>query len=387
MNSGEFDIPDARLLPSVKELCSIDRPYENYHLLDELFLKAMKEIILWHQESCDFYAQLLKSRGFHPRELSHIDDLGKIPTIWANFFKKHEILTIPRDQVFLHLTSSGTTGQKSQIFFDPWSIKIAQRMVDSIFSYYGWANAGRCNYLLYSYEPSEAHALGTSYTDNYLCKYAPAVKVQYALREKKQGEYKFDLWGCISALEQFSASGLPVRIFGFPAFLYFTVEQLREKNMRFQFPASSLIFLGGGWKGYQGQAVDKREFYALVQEYLGIPDDRIRDGFGSVEHCIPYVECPKHHFHVPVWSRVLVRDVETMNPLPWGQSGFLNLISPYITSVPANSVVMGDLATLYPPSECSCGLDTPFFEILGRAGTSKNRSCALAAAELLKEYS
>jgi hypothetical protein len=81
---------------------------------------------------------------------------------------------------------------------------------------------------------------------------------------------------------------------------------------------------------------------------------------------------------------VFIRDVKTLAVLGYGREGFLQFLSPYILSVPAQSVLMGDLAILHPGYECSCGIATPFFEILGRAGVSKNKSCAVAAAELLK---
>ena len=385
--SSQLYIPDPQKLATVEGLCAIVNPYEDFNLLDDMFLKAIREIVNWHQQYSPFYAKLIESEKFNFRELASIDDLFRVPYILANFFKRHEILSIPKESVYLHLTSSGTTGQKSQIFFDEWSIKSAQRMVDWIFAYYGWDTPQTpCNYLLYSYAPSAAHALGTSYTDNYLCKYAPVKRAHYALREWRPGDFKFDLWGCVDALLAYSREVAPVRIFGFPAFLYYTLVYLKEKNIHLQLDSQSLVFLGGGWKGHQSEAIDKNEFYQMVEEYLGIPNERIRDGFGSVEHCIPYVECSQHHFHVPIWSRVIIRDVKTMGPKKWGEVGYLNFIAPYITSVPAHSVVMGDLAALYPGTECPCGLNTPYFEIVGRAGTSKSRSCAVAASELLKEF-
>ncbi len=102
---------------------------------------------------------------------------------------------------------------------------------------------------------------------------------------------------------------------------------------------------------------------------------------------MPYIECGHHRLHVPVWSRAAVRDTRTLEPLPYGERGFLHLVSPYITSVPAQSVVMGDLASLHPAQDCPCPLPTPWFTIHGRAGVSRNRNCAAAAAELLKGMS
>ncbi|MDD3333973.1 MAG: hypothetical protein PHI98_00510 [Eubacteriales bacterium] len=128
----------------------------------------------------------------------------------------------------------------------------------------------------------------------------------------------------------------------------------------------------------------KGELYALITEMLGIPDENIRDGYGSTEHSVPYFECKRHHFHLPVYSRMLIRDVETLRPLPLGEKGFANFITPHLLSVPAVSVLMGDLAVLHPAEECGCGLTTPYMEILGRAGTSAAKSCAVTASELLK---
>ena len=128
---------------------------------------------------------------------------------------------------------------------------------------------------------------------------------------------------------------------------------------------------------------DDDEAFDLWREVTGIAPERIVETFGAVEHSIPYVGCTHHHLHAPMWSRVLVRDVRTLAPVPDGQPGFLSFLSPYITSVPAHSVVMGDLAVRHPAGSCGCGCPTPWFEVLGRAGTSSNKSCAAAAADLL----
>jgi phenylacetate-coenzyme A ligase PaaK-like adenylate-forming protein len=145
-----------------------------------------------------------------------------------------------------------------------------------------------------------------------------------------------------------------------------------------------MTMLGGGWKGYADKQISKIELYNLVEEMLGIPESNCRDGYGSTEHSVPYFECPKHHFHIPVYSRMIIRDVETLKPLPYGEAGFANFITPHLISVPAVSVLMGDMAVLHPACECGCGIKTPFMEIIGRAGTSKAKSCAITASELLK---
>lgn len=372
-------------LPQVEKLCLWPEPYQKPENYEVLFTEAFREILLWHQTKSSFYRQFLKNSNFDPK--SWKGELTEVPFLVADFFKQHEIKSISDQEVSLHLTSSGTTGQKSQIFFDPWSIGCAQQMVDFIFRYYHWEETNPANYLLYSYEPEEGSKLGTAFTDHFLTKYAPIKRVECALRWNGKNGHDFDLYGSIRALQDFASEGLPVRIFGFPAFFYFTLKRMQDLDLpALNLHQDSLVFLGGGWKGHADQAIDKQSFYRLAEKMLGIPGSRLRDGFGSVEHCIPYIECAKHHFHVPVWSKVIIRDLRNLKPLGYDQPGFLHFLSPYITSVPAHSVMMGDLATLHSGKDCGCGLTSDWFEILGRAGVSKNKSCAVAASELLKGF-
>lgn len=384
MAVNKLSVPDDKKLSAVQALCDLEDPYKNFLDSDELFLKAMREISQWHIEKSPFYKDLAASQKFNSSEVQKMEDCLKIPHLWAHFFKGNEILSIPPSEVFLHLTSSGTTGQKSQIFFDGWTIRSAQRMVDWIFEKYQWVNPNqKCNYILFSYETEASSKLGTAYTDNFLCKYAPVNEVFTTLKLTGDGGHEFDTYGTIEAFKRFAEQGLPVRLFGFPAFFYFALERMKKLgHPPLKFHKDSLVFLGGGWKGHADKQIEKDDLYNLAHEMLGIPKERLRDGFGSVEHCIPYVECSEHEFHVPVWSRVFIRDVETLKPLGLNAKGFLHFISPYITSMPAHSVIMGDMASLH--DKCKCGMDTPFFKIHGRAGVSKNKSCALAASELLK---
>lgn len=360
-------------------------PYETGLKSDEIFLSTLRECIDWHRSRNQFYNHFLKSKNFSSEILTDIGSCSKLPFILADFFKRHVTLSIPQSEVFAHMTSSGTTGQKSQMFFDERSLRAGQTMVDSIFQHYGWDNPDmKVHYLLYSYEPTGNLSLGTSYTDNFLCKYAKPETVHYALRSNGLGQHDFDVYGCIAKLEQAARDQIPVRIFGFPSFLHATLEKMKSREMQpLHLNSSSFVFLGGGWKRASATEIPKLELYSQIQTMLGIPDLRIRDGYGSVEHSVPYIECRNHEFHIPRWSKVYIRDVRTLEVLPYKEKGFLQFVTPYMTSVPAISVLMSDLATLHPSSDCSCEIETPFFKILGRAGTTAGRSCAMQASEML----
>ncbi|MEN2427456.1 acyl-protein synthase [Chromobacterium vaccinii] len=372
-------------LSHVEALCALEQPYRADAECDRLFDAAMRELVDYHCEHSPGYRRWLEQNGFTPERLAGLSDWSQLPPIFANYFKRKLLLSKTGEDA-LELTSSGTTGQKSRMRYDERSIGAAQRMVDRIFDHYGWNTPEQpCNYLLLSYEPAGAITLGTAYTDQFLCKYAPVNRAVYALRHNGKGN-EFDPFGAVRALQEFAAEGLPVRILGFPAFLWLALERMRDMGLPpLSLHPESLVFLGGGWKTHADKAISKAELYRRLGEQLGLPDERCRDGYGSVEHPVPYVECPNHRFHVPSWARAWARDTATLARLPYGEAGFLHLVSPYITSSPAHSMLLSDLAVLHPAESCGCGLAADWFELLGRAGTSKSRSCAMAASELIKE--
>jgi len=375
--------PPSPSLSTVKKLCEINTPYTSNN--DTLFIKAFKEILSWHQSRNSFYAALLKQNSVEPSDLNSIEDLQKLPFIHANFFKMHKSVSVAKEEIVEHLTSSGTSGQKSQMFFDAWSINSSRRMVEFIYNQSGFNTPDQeANYLLFAYEPLKNFKVGTTNTNIFLTSFSKPKEVFFALRQSGN-THEFDRFGVVRKLQEYAEQNLPVRIHGFPSFTYFALKQMQEMDIKLQLHPDSLAMFGGGWKGYANKAIPKHQLYELIHDRLGIDLSRIRDAYGSVEHSIPYIECSEHRLHVPIYSRLFIRDVKTLEVLDYGEAGFMNFVTPYITSVPAVSVMMGDMGVMHPPTSCKCGAKTPYFEVLGRAGVSQNKSCAVSASELLKK--
>ena len=76
----------------------------------------MVESIEYHKSNNSFYKDLLNQRGFKSDMLKTIEDMKYIPSIPVNFFKYHDIKSVAADEIHLHATSSGTSGQKSRVF-------------------------------------------------------------------------------------------------------------------------------------------------------------------------------------------------------------------------------------------------------------------------------
>ncbi|MEN2394127.1 acyl-protein synthase [Pseudomonas halotolerans] len=370
--------------PHADALCALAQPYDPDSVPPGLFDQAMAQISLFHCHHTPGYEHWLNANGLAAEDLEHLTDWSRLPPIYANYFKQRLLLS-PTGESALELTSSGTSGQKSRMRYDERSMAAAQGMVARIFEHYGWSTPDSpCNYLLFSHEPEKVNRVGTAHTDQFLRSFAPTNRVFHALRRTAKG-HEFDVFGAIRALQEFAEEGLPVRIFGFPALLCHALERMRETaTPHLKLAPDSLVFLGGGWKKQAAQEIPRHEVYEHITRQLGIEVHRCRDGYGAVEHAVPYIECAHHRFHVPVYSKAFVRHPSNFSVQPFGKAGLLSFVSPYISSSPAHAVVMSDLATLH-PADCECGLNTQWFELHGRAGTSASRSCAMAASELIKE--
>ena len=374
--------------PHTDALCASTQPYCLQALPQGLFERAMAEITGFHCQHSSGYQAWLAAHGLDAQTLLTLDDWSRLPPIPADYFKQRLLVSSSGVEA-MELTSSGTSGQFSRMRYDTRSLAAAQGMVSAIFQHYRWDTPQTpCNYLLLSYEPLGRTSLGSAFTDQFLCRYAPANRVVYGLRRTGQADaHEFDCFGVIRALQEFAEEGLPVRIFGFPAFLWQALQRMRDTGVTdVQLAPQSLVLFGGGWKNRSHEQIPKPDLYARIHQQLGIALDRCRDGYGAVEHAVPYIECEHHHLHVPVYARVLVRRPSDSTVQPYGQPGLLQFLSPYITSSPAHAVVMSDLATLRPAADCGCAQATDWFELHGRAGTSASRSCALAAAELLGSH-
>lgn len=349
---------------------------------DASFVAAMREMVGFHTAACPEYAQILQHQDYDPNSLQTIDDLHRLPPLPTLFLKSHTLLSTPWDKLLFKATSSGTGGRPSQAGLDRDSSWQAFKMVWRTFRHHGVLSPRRTNYIVLGYEPSDHNQMGAVQTAYGTTLAAPAHHREYALKDTGS-TYELNIGGIVDALRRYEKEGKPVRFMGFPAYFYFLLQILRDEGIQLQLHPKSMVMLAGGWKQFFFQAADKQELYALSRERLGIDDSRFRDFYGAVEHPIVYCDCKNHHFHQPVYSRVIVRDPVTLEPVPMGTPGILNLITPLMKSMPFLSVMTDDLGIMHPPEECGCGINAPWFEILGRAGLDI-KTCAAGAAELLK---
>lgn len=337
----------------------------------QAFLKDLKTVLSLHRSGNEYIEYRFKKY-----ELKKQSDILNLPFIHVNLFKFHSLQSCPDKEVELRLTSSGTGGQKSQMLLDTDSLQNVKTMAYNVYDELGMVSDKKYNYLCFTYDPEVANDLGTAFTDELLTSFTGKNEVFYTF-QFNGNEFVFEKEKTIQKLKEFAQSKYSLRILGFPAFLY---DLIVQNDIQLDLGADSWLMTGGGWKGRSLDEISKVEFKELVNKRLGIPKENVRDLFGMVEHGIPYVECARGKFRIPNYSRVIVRDHKTLEPLGYGKVGLLQFICAYNSSNPTFSYLGTDKGMIIESSD-ELGDE---LVLLGRAGVSKHKGCALKALELMK---
>lgn len=358
------------------------RDIYNLPATDATFVQAMKANLAFHQRHCPEYAALLEQFGYDAASINSVDDLHKIPPLPTSYLKNHTLLSKPYERLVLKTTSSGTGGKKTLSGFDASSGLCGISMLLRVFHHHNLLSARRTNYIILGYQPDKSNQSAMAKALVGVTMLAPRHQIAYALTVDGDG-YTVNAAGLLDAIQRFSQQNRPVRIVGFPAYLKLFLDELIARDMQLALHEDSKILVGGGWKAMLAEQLSKEELFQMANRTLGISRQNFKDHFSTAEHPIDYVSCQNNHFHVPAYSRVIIRDVRTLAPVPIGTPGVLNLMTPLLSSAPFGSILTDDIAVMKRGEECGCGICSPYFELLGRVGLASVKTCAQTASEFL----
>lgn len=340
-------------------------------------LRASAEINL---RGNDYLSRLWSKHNFTPSLIKSDADLANMPFIMVHLFKQFELKSCPDAQVALNLTSSGTSGQKSQIFLDQASLARVKKLAYQIHKSLGMCSEEEVHYVCFTYDPKVADHLGTAFTDELLTSFTQKSSVFYTIQwDPVKQDFFFNLKETAKRLVDLSKQSKPVRLLGFPAHM---AELIKKESINITLPKNSWVQTGGGWKAAAEGAMTKFEFREFIATHLGIPSGNNRDMFGMVEHGIPYCDCAKGSLHIPNYARVIIRNPKSLDPVPDGEVGLIQFICSYLSSYPSLSLLTTDWGRI---GTCDCLIGGKTIEILGRAGVKKHKGCALTASKLLDE--
>lgn len=367
-----------------RKLFSVKDPYDTEGT-EQLFARAAVENCFYHYRNCSEYKKILDGLGFDLRKTagsgrSVAESIPFIPTV---LFKRHKMFSMPRYKMPIIATSSGTSGGNiSEIGFDFGSLLCGLNMVLKVGNRRKLFSPIPCNYILMGYKPHIGNRTAVTKTATGATLFTPCLSRTYVLKYKN-GKYAPDFEGVMEAVKKCAQSCFPCRFMGFPAYTYFLLKIMEENGIRVKMPKGSKILLGGGWKQFYSEKADKETVYRLAKRILDIDEENIIEFFGAVEHPILYCDCKNHHFHIPAYSRVVIRDPVTLKPLKKGEVGLVNLITPMVKATPILSVMTDDLGVIR--DNCGCGINSPYLEIIGRVAPDSLKTCAAGAEEIMKK--
>ena len=345
------------------------------------FLSAMHETISKQEINYRFYHDLMSLSEFEINSLKSFDDISRIPYITSGVLKKFNLSSTETEKHALHVTSSGTSGQKVNISLDETSLVRIVSGILKIYSEMGLASGESNNYLFAGYSPSASNGAGTAGTDQVVSHLTPRGDTFYALDFDENGKTVFLKKQAVEQLRNYVEAGLPIRVLGF---LHYTCEIIKsyfEKYGVLKFPENSYILSGGGWKEFAKEYGNDFNIYDYLGQITNLQASSIRDSYSLVEHPVLYVACEKNKLHVSALAHVVIRDVKTMNELEYGQSGLVQLFTPILQSYPSASLMTSDIGSL--EKGCSCGRSGDVLKIEGRGGSVKQMTCALNAEQYL----
>ena len=342
----------------------------------ELLLLAMNEAYAHHFNACSAYARYCSKRGFGPGQT--FEDLGRMPYLPVQAFKENATLlrSVESAQITTRLSSSATSGVPSSVDLDRVTAKRQVRALASVIG--SVLGVHRRPFVVIDVDPRAegGKAIGArgAAVRGFL---NLARSVDYVMDPGPGGTVILNERKLEEALAKCAAQNEPVAIFGFTFVLFASaVRPLLADGKRFALPTGSHVIHIGGWKKLADQQVSKQEFNATMASVFAVKEEHVVDFYGFTEQMgVTYPDGPGGLKYAPAFSEVIVRDPSTFEPLPAGQEGLLEFLTPIPYSYPGIAVLTDDVGVVVSETSPADGWQGTSFRILGRAKKAEARGC------------
>lgn len=256
-----------------------------------------------------------------------------VPLVYNDVFKTHLVASFPLEQSVMACLTGGTTSltQRGRIFRDEDGKRLvfaANKTMTGSYLFPDFEEGRRCRILILAPSPEMAPSMGMAIGMDQTRRHFGTPDSIFLLG--KSGILINDL---LRALRESEARGVPIALIGATsAYIYF-FQSCRKRKMKFRLPAGSRICDGGGYRNRFG-VYTRDDYYAMVEEVLGIPDTHCVNVLGEAETATNlFDDALRRHVKglprrtrtrpVPPWSRVLAMSIDDLTPLPDGEVGLL----------------------------------------------------------------
>lgn len=331
-----------------------------------LLLDALNALTQWHKQQCGPYRNILDGI-FRRSTAQKLEDLPFLP---VSLFKSFDLASVNKEDIVKTLTSSGTTGQAvSRIYLDRETSIRQTRVLAAIMAAF----------------------LGTKRLPMVVVDSSDLLKDRTRFNARVAGILGFSVFGrqhhyCLDDKLQLKLAELQdylsdhrndkVLLFGFTYVVWQGLYQGALKmGGKLNFGKDSTLIHGGGWKRLLDQQVSNADFKQRLKEQLGI--ERVLNYYGMVEQVGSiFMECESGYLHSPVFADIIARDPITLNPVRFGQTGVMEVLSALPLSYPGHVLLTEDMGVIHGEDDCTCGRLGKYFSISARLPKAEMRGCS-----------
>lgn len=329
---------------------------------EQLLVDGLSELTEHHLANSPEYARMLAAV-----EPARGEGLARLPFVPVNIFKHHLLRSVPEDEVFKTMTSSGTTGQQvSRIVLDRETASRQSTALAKIMT----------------------HALGPARLPMIVIDTQNVVKDRKQFSARGAGvlgmmsygrkhfyalddDMELDVDGLRRFLDEHRDG--PILLFGF-TFMVWKYFYQQIAGLGFDLSRGILIH-SGGWKKLQDEAVGNAEFRSAFARDTGLA--RIHNFYGMVEQVgSVFLEADDGTLRPPNYADVLIRDPETWEVVEDGRPGVIQVLSVLPLSYPGHSILTEDLGIVHGTAGPETGWAGKRLEVLGRVPKTELRGCS-----------
>ncbi len=333
-----------------------------------ILTKRTRELTRHHYDRCEAYRNMV-DRIFGGSRALRFDRLEDAPFLPVSLFKTRALRSVEPDQVVKTLTSSGTTGQAvSRIYLDADTAQLQSRTLVKIMQHF--LGVERRPMVFLDHDAVVRDRRSFSARGAGILGMLPFGRQPfYALRE----DMSLDLEGLEQYLDKMAGQSPVLFGFTFIVWQYF-IQALDKLARRLALPGAILLH-SGGWKKLEALKVDQAEFRRRVLAATSI--ENVVNYYGMVEQVgSVYFENPLHFLQASNYSDVIVRDTNTLEPLPPGRAGLIQVVSALPVSYPGHSLLTEDLGVVEGCDNLATGMHGQYFRVLGRLPRAVLRGCS-----------
>ncbi len=401
---------DEKLLTMTKE------ERENY--FSQNYFKDLTTAIKAVADGSPFYRKICEKADYMFDEELNYENLHLIPYIQTNQYKEHlgifpQLTRVPDNQIKLRTVSTSTSGNPSIVARTETDINLLQTLaLDSYKDFIWWDKVDYC----FNFVPSrfmlkmvakrstkQKKAMMFVYMFNEPWEHHPKCENVYMVYIS----FLKNLWHWIfhwttETIVQMRTKQLIetlenrkedefILLAGNTMMLYNVAEKLfKDEGKTFELGKYGGIATGGGgWDGVKGslksKPFSKADMVQTMDEVFGIPSEQVKDIYAFTESSAMFTgHFSKQHqdqvMHVPPYVKIVVRNMETLEPVKPGERGLLEVLTPYgITGNSSVAVMVDDIVKLLGDNDSvcpECGYKGAHFIHMGRQSPPDGQSCS-----------